>query len=141
MELDMQLEKEYNILTKMETMKKYLGIGMLAGLALVSGCADNSKKNSESKLEEQARVGELIEVNPLYNNSTAISNFCNELIESRDYQMKNSNLHTYSQIDANRAYILKLTEIIASLKGDNYSVGAYVKARIEFHKAVEAYSK
>ena len=114
---------------------------MLAGLALVSGCADNSKKASESRLEEKSKTPELVEVNPLYNNPTAISNFCNELIASREFEMKSPRSTLYSELAANKAYVIKLTEIIACLKGDNYSVASYARARVELHKAVEAYSK
>jgi hypothetical protein len=121
--------------------KRILGIGMLAGLTLLSGCSDSTKQNSISKLEEQSKSGELIEVNPLYNNPTAISNFCNELIASREFEMKNPRSNLYSELAANKAYVTKLTEIIACLKGDNYSVASYARARVEFHKAVEAYSK
>jgi hypothetical protein len=78
-------------------------------------------------------------------NRAAVSNFCNELIENRAFEINRGNrfnIHTRpSEIDANRAYVTQLTEIIASLKGDNYSAEAYAVARAEFHNAVKEYAK
>ncbi len=109
-------------------------IAVLGLAAILSGCAD-APKNSD-----QLNIGSLATVNYASYNQEAVSNFCNELIASRENE-KTRRCFGGSEVDANKAYILKLTEIIASLKGDDYSSAAYTLARSEFHKAVEVYSK
>lgn len=111
-------------------------IATLGLVALLAGCGDAPRNNGEFKIVSNS----LADVNSINHDPVAVSNFCNELIASRDFE---TTRHCFggSEQDANKAYVLKLTEIVASLKGDGYSSESYALARSEFHKAVEEYTK
>jgi hypothetical protein len=127
--------------TRMNESKRFSAkaVGKIAvlGLATLIGACSPAENNSlENKSDDLANV------NQMDYSYAAVSNFCEEVAQSKDFESKRK-FGWDSDVEAskNRTYVLKLTEIIASLKGDDYSLASYKIAKAEFHKAVEAYTK